>query len=221
MTSTIKICGLSTPSSVDTAITGGATYLGFIFFDKSPRNISPEDAAALIPPSMNIKTVAVTVDADNTVLDQIVQTMSPDVLQLHGGESSARLTEIKSRYGLPVMKALAIRHADDFDKVSTYEQVADMLLLDAKAPVGSELPGGNGIRFDWSLIANLKTQLPVLLSGGLDLSNVGEALTIAGKVGSAITGIDVSSGVESAPGVKDDTKIETFLAACKRHSLQD
>jgi phosphoribosylanthranilate isomerase len=217
----IKICGLSTQPAVDAAVRGGASHLGFIFFPKSPRNVLVERAASLKPAIRNVKTVAVTVDAGNQTLDQIVSEMKPDLLQLHGEECAGRVAEINSRYGLPTIKALAIRQANDFDKIAAYESVASMLLLDAKPPVGSELPGGNGVTFDWSLIANLETRLPVLLSGGIELSNVEDAMDFVEKDNSSISGIDVSSGVESAPGVKDIFRINTFLATCKRRSLQD
>lgn len=221
MNSLVKICGLSTPESVRTALCGGATHLGFIFFEKSPRNVSPRLAARLVEDIDNIKTVAVTVNADEEFLDQIVETMNPDILQLHGNESSARVAEIKQRYQRPVMKALAIRDASDLDKVSTYEEVTDMFLLDAQPPQGSELPGGNGVSFDWSLIAGLNSSVPILLSGGINQSNVNMAFNYLQDPDNDLVGIDVSSGVESAPGVKDILKIEKFLAACHHHKIKD
>lgn len=213
----IKICGLSTREAIEAAQTGGATHLGFIFFPKSPRNVSPDNAAGLVNPLSDIETVAVTVNADDAFLDEIVAKMHPTLLQLHGSESPERLEEVRKRYNLPIIKALAVRDQSDLEKVATYNGVADILLLDAKPPKGSDLPGGNGVSFDWSLLDQLQTQTPVLLSGGIDLNNVEDAMDHVRDKSSCITGLDVSSGVESAPGVKDDAKIKAFLEAC----LQD
>ncbi|MEP1208542.1 MAG: phosphoribosylanthranilate isomerase [Rhizobiaceae bacterium] len=221
MNSLVKICGLSTPESVRAAQCGGATHLGFIFFEKSPRNVSPRQAARLVEDLHDVKTVAVTVNADDDFLDQIVEAMDPDILQLHGGESSARVAEVKQRYQRPVMKALAIREADDLEKIATYEEVADLLLLDAKPPQGSQLPGGNGVSFDWSLIASRSSRVPILLSGGIDQSNLNLAFDYLKMAENDLAGIDVSSGVESAPGVKDILKIEKFLAACNHRKNKD
>lgn len=219
MNTQVKICGLSTPATVELAATGGATHIGFIFFPKSPRYVTPQAAAELAAKSNGATTVAVTVDATDAFLDEIVATLNPDILQLHGSETPERVSEVKQRYGKPVMKALAIRQAEDVAKVSSYETSADMLLLDAKPPEGSDLPGGNGVSFDWSLIAGLTSKAPILLSGGIDINNVGTALEYVADGANDITGIDVSSGVESTPGVKDPAKIETFLDACRqRHS---
>ena len=151
----IKICGLKTGEAIDAALDGGASHVGFIFFPKSPRNVDPAEAGRLREAARGkAKAVAVTVDAGDAALDAIVEAMSPDVLQLHGHESPARVAEIRKRYGLPVMKALAIREAADLQAVKPYLGVADRFLLDAKPPAGSELPGGNGVSFDWSLLAN-------------------------------------------------------------------
>lgn len=221
MNALVKICGLSTPESVRAAQCGGASHLGFIFFPKSPRNVSPKQAARLVADTSDVKTVAVTVNADDTFLDEIVETMNPDILQLHGNESDERVAFVQRRYQRPVMKALAIREAADLEKVTVYERVTDILLLDAKPPQGSELPGGNGVSFDWSLIASLSSQAPILLSGGIDQSNLNLALDYVGQEKNDLVGIDVSSGVESAPGVKDILKIEKFLAACHHHKIKD
>ncbi len=221
MNSLVKICGLSTPESVRTAQCGGATHLGFIFFPNSPRNVSPKQAARLVQDVTDIKTVAVTVNADDKFLDEIAETLNPDILQLHGAESSERVAGIKQRYQRPVMKALAIRDATDLDKIASYEGVADMFLLDAKPPQGSDLPGGNGVSFDWSLIASLNSKLPVLLSGGIDQTNLSQALDYVKQDQNDLIGIDVSSGVESSPGVKDILKIEKFLAACHHRKNRD
>ena len=211
----IKICGLSTPEAIIAARDGGATHLGFIFFEKSPRNITPQLAAELAVGAGECATVAVTVSADDDFLDGIVGAMAPSMLQLHGNESPDRVADLKVRHGLPVMKALAIRAPDDLERMRAYEGIVDLFLLDAKPPKGSELPGGNGVSFDWSLLAGLETGTPVVLSGGIDLDNVRDAVSRVGDPATCLTGIDVSSGVESAPGVKDPAKISALLAACR------
>ena len=213
MTHAMKICGLSTPESVDAALQGGASHVGFIFFAKSPRNVTPEQAAPLAAQTGTAKSVAVSVNADDAFLDDIVATMKPDMLQLHGSESPERLAEVRARYGLPIIKALSIREAADLEKIPAYAECADMLLLDAKPPAGSDLPGGNGVSFDWSLIDGLTGQVPILLSGGIDISNIPEAMALVHDSGNGITGLDLSSGVESAPGVKDIAKIRNILTA--------
>jgi len=208
-----KICGLRDRLSIDAAINNGASHVGFIFFEKSPRNISPQLAGQLTAPiKEKITTVAVSVNAHNDFLDKIVATMAPDMLQLHGSETPGRVAEVRTRYNLPVMKAFAIRQASDFDKAEDYLSVADRLLFDAKPPAGSELPGGNGISFDWKLFAkwqdknrrNLK-QAP-MLSGGINPDNICDALSSSNAMA-----IDISSGVEKSPGVKDPALIEAFL----------
>ena len=211
----IKICGLATPEAIIAARDGGATHLGFIFFEKSPRNITPQLAAELAVGAGECATVAVTVSADDDFLDGIVGAMAPSMLQLHGNESPDRVADLKARHGLPVMKALAIRAPDDLERMRAYEGIVDLFLLDAKPPKGSELPGGNGVSFDWSLLAGLETGTPVVLSGGIDLDNVRDAVSRVGDPATCLTGIDVSSGVESAPGVKDPAKISALLAACR------
>ena len=211
----IKICGLATPEAIIAARDGGATHLGFIFFEKSPRNITPQLAAELAVGAGECATVAVTVSADDDFLDGIVGAMAPSMLQLHGNESPDRVADLKARHGLPVMKALAIRAPDDLERMRAYEGIVDLFLLDAKPPKGSELPGGNGVSFDWSLLAGLQTGTPVVLSGGIDLDNVRDAVSRVGAPATCLTGIDVSSGVESAPGVKDPAKISALLAACR------
>lgn len=214
MTIELKICGLSTTQALATARDGGASHLGFIFFEKSPRNVTPQEAAQLVAQAGDCPAVAVTVDASNDFLDDIVATMAPKILQLHGQESVERVAEVKARYGLPVIKCFSIKSAEDLAKVSLYENVADRLLLDAKPPKGSDLPGGNGVSFDWSLVETLQSRLPVWLSGGLNIENLASALEVVKSDKNAFTGLDVSSGVESAPGVKDITKLREFLAAC-------
>lgn len=213
MTTMMKICGLSTPEAVIVARDAGASHLGFIFFSKSPRNVTAELAGELSALKGDAKTVAVTVNADDALLSEIVGTMKPDLLQLHGSETLERVNEVKAMFGLPVIKALPIKQSADIDKSKKYDTVADILLLDAKPPVGADLPGGNGISFDWSLVADLKMETPIFLSGGIDLDNADEALGLVKDAGNAIVALDVSSGVESTPGVKDIVKIQAFLAA--------
>ena len=207
----IKICGLSTPETVNAALDGGASHIGFIFFPKSPRNVSAEAASALRQAVRGrAQVVVVTVNADDDALDTIVATVEPDVLQLHGSETPERVSAVKARYGLPVMKALSISTADDLVRAQSFAGVADRLLFDAKPPRGAELPGGNGITFDWSLLHGLDGSLPYMLSGGLNASNVGDALARVRP-----SGLDISSGVESAPGIKDVARIDAFFAAIR------
>ncbi len=211
MTPTIKICGLSTPETVQTALENGAGMIGFIFFPKSPRNVSVEQAADLRQLAYGkAETVAVTVDADDAFLDAIVSGMKPDWLQLHGHETPERVAEVKARHGLPVMKAFSIRDAAHLAAIAPYRGIADKFLFDAKAPKGSELPGGNGVSFDWTLLTALDPGLDYMLSGGLNAGNVGEAMALANP-----PGLDISSGVESAPGVKDINLINGFFAAVR------
>lgn len=211
MTLDIKICGLKTDEAVAAALAGGASHVGFIFFAKSPRNVSVEEAARLRQAATGRATaVAVTVDADDATLDEIVSTMKPDMLQLHGSETPERVAAIKARYGLPVMKAFAIREAADLEKIAPYRGVADRFLFDAKPPKGAELPGGNGVPFDWRLLAALDAGIDYMLSGGLNAGNIAEALRLT-----RAPGIDISSGVETAPGVKDAGLIKAFFEAVR------
>jgi phosphoribosylanthranilate isomerase len=212
MTFSIKICGLKTPEAVDLAVRRGATHIGFIFFEKSPRYVEPADAARLAEPARGkAKIVSVTVDADSDFLDEITDTLRPDILQLHGHESPEELLRIKTFYALPVMKVFSIRDADDLARIDPYIGIADRFLFDAKAPAGSQLPGGNGVSFDWSLLDQLDASVDYMLSGGLNKDNVAEAV-----IQTRCTGIDVSSGVESAPGVKDLTRMNEFFDAAER-----
>ena len=205
----IKICGLKTAETVAAALDGGATHIGFIFFPKSPRNIDPALAGYLRRAAKGrAKAVAVTVDADDVTLDGIVAAMQPDMLQLHGHESVGRVLEIKARYGLPVLKALSLRDRADLDQIGPYSGVADRLLLDAKPPDGSDLPGGNGVSFDWKLLGALDASIDYMLSGGLNAGNIAGALRATNA-----RGIDISSGVESAPGLKDVSLIKEFFRA--------
>ena len=206
----IKICGLSTPETAAAALDGGATHIGFIFFPKSPRNVSPETAGVLRQAAKDrAQAVAVTVDASDDALDEIVAAMAPDILQLHGSETPERVEEVRKRYALPVMKALSVAGPQDLLPIQAYVGIADRILLDAKAE-GSELPGGNGVSFDWALLAALDPNLDYMLSGGLTPENVSEAIRIARP-----PGLDVSSGVESTPGVKDADLIREFLTAAR------
>ena len=205
----IKICGLKTSEAVDRAVARGATHIGFIFFPKSPRHVDPEIAAELAEPVRGrIKIVAVTVDASDEELDDIVHLLKPDVLQMHGHETPERILQVKALYGIPLMKAFSVREASDLERIDPYVGVADRFLFDAKAPAGSELPGGNGVSFDWNIMASLDASVDYMLSGGLNKDNVGLALA-----STRARGIDVSSGVESAPGIKDIVMIDAFFDA--------
>lgn len=204
-----KICGLKTDAALAAALAGGASHVGFIFFRKSPRYLEPAEAGQLRQAAAGkAKAVAVTVDADDDFLDAIVAAMAPDMLQLHGKETPGRVAELKARHGLPVMKAFSLQTSADLDAVHAYRGIADRFLFDAKPPAGSELPGGNGVAFDWAILAGLDRKVDYLLSGGLNAANIGEALRLANP-----PGIDISSGVESAPGVKETALIEAFFRA--------
>lgn len=211
MTLDIKICGLKTAAAVNAALAGGASHIGFIFFEKSPRHVEPANTAHLREIARGkAKAVAVTVDAGDAALDAIVSAMSPDMIQLHGKETPRRVSEVKQRYGLPVMKAFAVSVTGDLARIAPWRGVADRFLFDAKPPKGSDLPGGNGVSFDWSLLAALDRDVDYMLSGGLNVGNIGDALRQANP-----PGIDISSGVESAPGVKDTALIDEFFAAVR------
>ncbi|MBB6224008.1 phosphoribosylanthranilate isomerase [Rhizobium leguminosarum] len=200
---------MKTPEAIDRALKRGATHIGFIFFEKSPRCIEPDLAGKLAEPARGkAKIVAVVVDPSNDELDEIVSLLKPDILQLHGNESPEHVLTIKALYGLPVMKVFSVRTADDLKRVEAYIGIADRFLFDAKAPKGSELPGGNGISFDWSLLSWLDGSIDYMLSGGLNKDNVADAL-----VKTKARGIDVSSGVETAPGVKSVAMIDEFFDA--------
>jgi phosphoribosylanthranilate isomerase len=207
----IKICGLKTEAALEAALAGGASHVGFIFFAKSPRYVEPAEAARLrVLTAGKAKAVAVTVDAGDDFLDVIVNALRPDLLQLHGKESPDRVVEVKTRYGLPVMKVFPVRMAADLEAMRPYRGIADRMMFDAKPPAGSELPGGNGVAFDWRILAGLDGGGNYLLSGGLNAGNIGEALRLANP-----PGVDVSSGVESAPGVKDPALIAEFFRAIR------
>ncbi|MDF1671030.1 MAG: phosphoribosylanthranilate isomerase [Roseovarius sp.] len=207
----VKICGLSTPETIAVAAEAGATYVGFVFFAKSPRYVTIDaarDLALGVPDG--IAKVALVVDATNEFLDELTSKVPLDVLQLHGRETPARVSEIKARYGLPVMKAVGVADADDLPALAEYEAVADQLLVDTKAPKSSDRPGGNALTFDWGLIAGRTWAKPWMLAGGLTADNVAEAIKITGA-----RQVDLSSAVESAPGVKDPGLIRAFIAAAQ------
>ncbi len=207
----VKICGLREEAHVAAAVEAGARYVGFVFFGRSPRNVTVEVAARLaatVPPG--VAKVALVVDATDAALDSIVAAVPLDMLQLHGEESPERVAGIRARYGLPVMKAVGIAGPEDVQKIATYGKVADQILVDAKAPKGAVLPGGNGLSFDWTLIARKYWPCPRMLAGGLTQENVAEAIRLTGA-----RQVDVSSGVEIAPGVKDAELIRAFIAAAQ------
>ena len=207
----VKICGLSTPEALDVALEAGADMVGFVFFPPSPRHLTFERAHALAPRVLErAQKVALTVDADDALLDAVVEALQPDMLQLHGAESPARVEAVRRMFGLPVMKALPISAKSDLDGISRYAGIADRLLFDARAPREATRPGGLGRPFDWHLLENLDPGVPFMLSGGLDAANVGEALRIT-----RAPGVDVSSGVERAPGDKDPDKIGEFLRVAR------
>ncbi|MGH1331335.1 MAG: phosphoribosylanthranilate isomerase [Paracoccaceae bacterium] len=204
-----KICGIKDADMLGVAIDAGAAYIGFVFFPKSPRNISITKArvlANMVPPGM--AKVALLVNPNDMLIKSITRVVPIDMIQLHGKESPERVAEIKALTGLPVMKAIGIARPADIAQIQSYGEVADQLLIDAKAPKGADLPGGNGLSFDWSLIANIKWPKPWMLAGGLTAQNVALAIEKT-----RATQVDVSSGVEFAPGEKDPAKIRAFLKA--------
>ena len=207
----VKICGLKTPETLAAALDAGADMVGFVFFPKSPRHIDLTTAETLGRQAAGrALKVALTVDADDTALAAIIAALHPDLLQLHGHETPDRVAAVRARFGLPVMKAIGVATADDLKDVQAFAAVSDRILFDAKAPKDAAHPGGNGLAFDWSLITGLDLSIPSMVSGGLDPANVAEALRRTGA-----QGVDVSSGVETAPGQKDPAKITAFVQAAK------
>lgn len=205
----VKICGLRDGPTVQAAVAAGVTYVGFVFFPKSPRNISIQEAAELaadVP--VGVAKVGLVVNPDNSLLDAILAKVPLDIIQLHGTETPERVSEVRARYGLPVMKAVGVAVPDDLSQIDAYAQVADQLLIDTKAPKGADRPGGNGAKFDWTLIAGRRWPVPWMLAGGLTPDNVAEATATTGA-----QQLDLSSAVESAPGVKDAGLIADFMAA--------
>lgn len=206
MSVAVKICGLSTPEAVDVAVAGGARYVGFVFYPPSPRVVDPRRAAELarrVP--TGVRTVGLFVDPDDGTLERVLAAVPLSMLQLHGSETPARVAEIAAARRLPVMKAIKVAEAADVDTAAAYEEVADRLLFDARAP-GARLPGGNGVPFDWSLLAGRHWRRPWMLSGGLTVENLAEAVAVTGA-----DTVDVSSGVERSPGEKDLDLIRRFL----------
>lgn len=207
----VKICGLRSAADVQAVARAGAAYAGFVFFPKSPRHLTlPEarDAALAAPPGL--AKVALTVDADDATLDAIVETVPLDMLQLHGHETPDRVAQVRARYGLPVMKALGIADEGDLAMIADHLGVADQILVDAKPPRDAPLPGGNGLAFDWRVLAGRRWPKPWMLAGGLTAANVAEAVRLT-----AARQVDVSSGVERAPGVKDAARVAAFLDATR------
>lgn len=205
----VKICGLSEPETLQATIDAGASYVGFVFFAKSPRNATIETAKQLAQsiPAGVCKT-ALVVNPTDSELDNLLKEVPIDMIQLHGNEPVERVLDVKSRYGLPVMKAVGVSTADDLQKIDAYARVADQLLIDAKPSGDADLPGGNGLSFDWRLIAGRRWALPWMLAGGLTPNNITEAIRLTGA-----TQVDVSSGVEGAVGVKDKQLISDFIRA--------
>jgi phosphoribosylanthranilate isomerase len=211
MTLLVKICGLKMPEALDTALDAGADMVGFVFFPPSPRNLGFEAARVLSERVRGrARKVALTVDADNEMFAAIIEALKPDMLQLHGKETPERVAVVRTRFGLPVMKALPVAARADLSPIHLYAKVADWLLFDARAPRGATRPGGLGKPFDWRLLENLDPGLRFMLSGGLDAANVAEALRIT-----RAPAVDVSSGVERAPGEKDPAKIRAFVRAAR------
>jgi len=212
MNASVKICGLSTAETLDAALDAGADFVGFVHFPRSPRHVGLEQGSRLSALAKGrALRVALVVDASDDELDKIVSALDPDILQLHGGETPQHVAAIRSRFGRPVMKAVGIGSVEDLDRIDAYGDAADYLLLDAKPPQNAAtLPGGNGIPFDWRLLAGLDPGRSFMLSGGLHPGNVAAAIGLTGA-----KAVDVSSGVESRPGEKDPTKIEAFIKAAR------
>ncbi|MFT7058798.1 MAG: phosphoribosylanthranilate isomerase [Pseudorhodobacter sp.] len=207
----VKICGLRTPADVAAVVAAGATYAGFVFVPKSRRYLTLDQARLLAlaaPPGL--AKVALTMDADNAELDALVEAVPLDMLQLHGAETPDRVAEVRARYGLPVMKAIGVADEGDLAALTDYSLVADQILIDAKAPKHTDLPGGNGLPFDWRLLVGRKWLRPWMLAGGLTADNVAEAIRLTGA-----RQVDLSSGVESAPGIKDAAMITAFVQATR------
>ena len=207
----VKICGITRPADLSAVAEAGARYAGFVFFPPSPRHLAVETAAALaIEAPAGVARVGLFVNPEDAALDAVLDRVPLDIIQLHGAETPARVAEVKARTGLPVMKAVGIAAPADLDALWDYGLVADLLLVDAKAPPGADLPGGNGLSFDWRMLGGRRILRPWMLAGGLNPNNVAEAVRLTGA-----PMVDVSSGVESAPGVKDATLIRAFAAAAQ------
>jgi phosphoribosylanthranilate isomerase len=212
----VKICGLRNVESIETALAAGADMIGFVFHPKSPRFITTVLAAGLADAVAGGATIAaLVVDAGDARLAEINSALSPDLWQFHGQETYERIRDVRAIHGLPVMKAVGVAEAADLPGVSAYARVADRILLDAKPPKDAAYPGGHGKVFDWAVLSALPPDLPFMLSGGLTPENVGAAIRTIRGMGLKLAGVDVSSGVESAPGVKDLGKIRAFIAAVR------
>jgi phosphoribosylanthranilate isomerase len=211
MTVRVKICGVKDEAALYAAVEGRADLVGFVFYPPSPRHLAPAQAAPLVEYIRGIAaSVALVVDADDTLLDEIASVVNPDMFQLHGSETPERVGEVRSRYGKPVMKAIKVATAADAASALAYRDAADLILFDAKPAPGAVLPGGGGIPFDWRALEAVKDQVPFALSGGLTPENVGEAIRLTGA-----RIVDVSSGVETRPGEKSPELIRRFLHAAK------
>lgn len=211
MSAHAKICGLTTPEALDAALAGGAAFVGAVVFPKSPRHIEPLHAATLFERARNrAKIVAVTVDADDALLTEIALVLKPDLIQLHGAETPARAEQVRTLTRAGIVKVLPIRAHEDFAEAEAWEPFVDHLMFDAKPPEGSDLPGGVGARFDWTLLSGRAFRHPWFLAGGLTPDNVAQAIRVSGA-----PLVDVSSGVESAPGVKSPALIAAFLEAAR------
>ena len=206
----VKICGVTDGDAVDAALQAGADYLGLVFFAKSPRAVTPEQAAEIMQFADDVVKVGLFVDADDALLDEVLSHLRLDLLQFHGAESPARIEQVRLDFGLPVMKVIPVSAAADLTAAEAFMDCADRLLFDARPPAGATLPGGNAASFDWTILKDFRCKLPWMLAGGLTPANVAEAIRISGT-----NAVDVSSGVESAPGVKDPARIEAFIRAAK------
>ena len=208
---TVKICGITSPEAVNAAVQAGAAYGGLVFHPKSPRNLDVARAARLAAQMRGkLKVVTLLADPSDEQLATVVKAVAPDFLQLHGAESARRTAYVRGKFNIPVIKALPVAEAADLAAAAEYESIVDMLMFDAKAPKGAERPGGHGAAFDWKLLAGKTFAKPWFLAGGLDPDNVARAIALSGT-----KFVDVSSGVESAPGVKDPARIHSFINATK------
>ena len=205
----VKICGMNSQTAIDAAIASGVDYLGFVFFPPSPRSLTPEIASRLMEKrSDDFKVVAVVVNPSDKLLEEITNYLAPDIFQLHGSETAEDITSIKQKFNTKIIKAIKISKREDFEEVSKFDKVADFLLFDAAAPVNTahSLPGGNGISFNWTWLSNASLATPWFLSGGLNISNINEAVQTTGA-----KAVDVSSGVEDKAGIKNNQKIIEFM----------
>lgn len=210
MATQVKICGVTTEEAVDAAVEAGADFIGLVFYPPSPRAVTPERAAELVELIEDVVKVGLFVDPDDALLDEVLAHVRLDLLQFHGSESPERLEQVRLEYGIPVMKVISVSSAEDLAAAEPFFTAADRLLFDAKPPKGATLPGGNAVSFDWTILQGRSFPLPWMLAGGLTPDNVAEAVRVTGA-----PAVDVSSGVESAPGVKDVDKIAAFIAAAK------